>query len=56
MLHKIHASLNIESVNRNSLDIFLGGMKKLLRTNVLFIDTQTYNIGITRVQELFIGK
>ena len=44
MLHKIHASMNIYPVNRNSFDIYLGCIKKLLRTSVLFIDTQTYNV------------
>ena len=44
MLHKIHASMNIYPLNRNSFDIYLGFIKKPLRTSVLFIDTQTYNV------------
>ena len=44
MLHKIHTSMNIYPVNRNSFDIYLGFIKKPLRTSVLFIDTQTYNV------------
>ena len=42
MLHKIHVSMNIDPVNRTSLDISIFRMYQ--ETCVLFIDTQTYNI------------